>query len=204
MKQRVLMKTVVKAVVGVKKVAVKMTGARLDIFTIFGSRIGIVLYASVCWAGLLTLQPMQANAVELPTLNDQDTIVVTADQAWESDDGNVLNFQGNFELTSPDYYLRSERAEIHGQLEDPDRIVATGDPVTFWVRDTNSDERTHGQGNRVEYQRDRNLLRLSGNAILEGENTVMRSSLLEYNTQTERLVSTGTDGVEIVTQPLRH
>ncbi|MCZ6711874.1 MAG: hypothetical protein O7B25_16030 [Gammaproteobacteria bacterium] len=149
------------------------------------------------------LQPMQAYAVELPTLDEQDTIVVTADQAWESDDGEVLNFQGNFELTSPDYYLRSDTAQIHGPVQDPDRIVATGDPVTFWVRDANGDDLTHGQGNRVEYERKRNLLRVSGNAILRDKNTVMRSSLLEYDTEFKRLVSTGTDGVEIVTQPNR-
>ena len=143
---------------------------------------------------------MATHAAEPTTQDEQDTIVVTADQAWESGDGNVLNFKGNFELVARDYYLRSDTAEIHGEVEDPDRIIATGNPVTFWVRDGDSDERTHGQGNRVEYERGRNLLRLLGAAVLQNENTIMRSSLLEYNTKTERLLSTGTDGVEIVTQ----
>jgi lipopolysaccharide transport protein LptA len=167
--------------------------------------------APVCLAFCLTLwlsvyaglQSMQAYAVELPTLDEQDTIVVTADQAWESDDGEVLNFEGNFELTAPDYYLLSDTAEIHGPVEDPDRIVATGNPVTFWVRDADDDGLTHGQGDRVEYERKRNLLRLSGNAVLRDKNTVMRSSLLEYDTETKRLISTGNDGVEIVTQQNR-
>lgn len=146
---------------------------------------------------------MYANAVELPALDEQDTIVVTADQAWESDDGEVLNFKGNFELKAPDYYLSSDSAEIHGDVDSPSRIVATGSPVTFWIRTGDSDELTHGQGARVEYERERNLLRLSGKAILQDDNTVMRSSLLEYDTESRRLISTGTDGVEIVTRQNR-
>ena len=158
---------------------------------------------AVCLTVYAGLQPIQAYAVELPTLDEQDTIVVTADQAWESDDGEVLNFQGNSELTSPDYYLSSDTAQIHGAVEDPDRIVATGNPVTFWVRDADGEDLTHGQGDRVEYERKRNLLTVSGNAILRDKNTVMRSSLLEYDTETKRLVSTGNDGVEIITQQNR-
>ncbi len=146
---------------------------------------------------------MHANAVELPALDEQDTIVVTADQAWESEDGEVLNFKGNFELKAPDYYLRSDTAEIHGDVDSPTRIVAAGTPVTFWIRAGDSDELTHGQGERVEYEREHNLLKLSGQAILQDENTVMRSSLLEYDTKSKRLVSTGTDGVEIVSRPNR-
>jgi lipopolysaccharide transport protein LptA len=163
---------------------------------------GLCFGIAVC-CSIIALQPTPANAVELPALDEQDTIVVTADQAWESDDGEILNFEGNFELTAPDYFIRSDTAQIHGAVEAPSRIVATGSPVTFWVRVVGSDERTHGQGQRVEYDRDNNLLRVTGEAVLRDDKTVMRSSLLEYDTATERLVSTGTDGVEIVTQPNR-
>lgn len=181
------------------KVVMLNTGAALKKTIITNLCFGVAIYLSV----YVALQPTQAHAVEFPALDEQDTIVVTADQAWESEEGEVLNFQGNFELTAPDYYLRSDNAEIHGAVEDPDRIVATGNPVTFWVRYVDSDERIHGQGDRVEYERKRNLLRLSGNAILRDDNTVMRSSLLEYDTKTKRLVTTGKDGVEIVTQQNR-
>jgi len=167
-------------------------------------RPSVFLFALVAALFVYSLaRPQSAHAVELPTLEEQDTIVVTADQAWESDDGNILNFEGNFELKAPDYYMLSDTAEIHGAVEDPDRIIANGDPVIFWVRIESGDEPTHGQGNQVDYDRSGNMLRLSGKAILRDDSTVMRSSLLEYDTETKRLVSTGTDGVEIVTQPNR-
>lgn len=146
------------------------------------------------------LNAASVSAAEVPRLDQQDTIVVRADQAWESDDGDVLNFEGNFELTAPDYYLKSDTAELHGAMEDPSTIIADGQPVQFWVQD-DSGRKTHGEGARLEYHRDQNLLRLSGKAVLRDEHTVMRSSMLEYDTANRRLVGTGNDGVQIVTQP---
>jgi lipopolysaccharide transport protein LptA len=148
------------------------------------------------WFGVsiwVCLEPAHVAAAELPALEQpaleqQDTIVVTADQAWESQDGEVLNFKGNFEL--------------HGVVEEPSTIIANGNPVKFWVQDE-SGKRTHGEGVRLKYDRERNLIRLSGKAILRDQYTVMRSSILEYDIDTRRLVGTGTDGVEIVAQPNR-
>ncbi|HEY5680892.1 MAG TPA: LptA/OstA family protein [Pseudomonadales bacterium] len=142
-------------------------------------------------------------AGELPALDDQDTVVVTADQAWESEDGDSLSFAGNFNLNAPDFHVASDTAVIHGPLEDPNRIVAEGSPVRFWVADPDSGNRTHGTGRRLEYDRQRDLVRLEGDAVLEDDRTVMRSSELEYNTATKRLVAQGSGGVEIVTNPNR-
>jgi lipopolysaccharide export system protein LptA len=89
-------------------------------------------------------------AGELPALDDQDTVVVTADQAWESEDGDSLSFAGNFNLNAPDFHVASDTAVIHGPLEDPNRIVAEGSPVRFWVADPDSGNRTHGTGRRLE------------------------------------------------------
>ena len=142
-------------------------------------------------------------ASELPALDDQDTVVVTADQAWESEAGDSLSFAGNFNLNAPDFYVASDTAVIYGHMEDPNRIVAEGSPVRFWVADPDSGDRTHGSGQRLEYDREADLVRLEGDAVLEDDRTVMRSSALEYNMATKRLVTSGSGGVEIVTNPNR-
>jgi lipopolysaccharide transport protein LptA len=147
--------------------------------------------------------PSPAWASELPALDDQDTIVVTADQAWESEDGDSLSFAGNFILNAPDFHVASDTAVIHGPVEDPNRIVAEGSPVRFWVADPESGGRTEGTGRRLEFDRNTDLIRLAGDAVLEDDRTVMRSSALEYNTATRRLVTSGSGGVEIVTNPSR-
>lgn len=140
-------------------------------------------------------------ASELPALDDQDTIVVTADQAWESEASDALSFAGNFILNAPDFHVASDTAVIYGPVDDPTRIVAEGSPVRFWVADPDSGDRTHGAGRRLEYDRETDMVRLAGDAVLEDDRTVMRSSALEYNTATRRLLTSGSGGVEIVTNP---
>ncbi len=153
---------------------------------------------------LASLQlPCSAWGSELPALDDQDTIVVTADQAWESEDGDSLSFAGNFILNAPDFHVASDTAVVYGPVENPTRIVAEGRPVRFWVADPDSGHRTSGTGRRLEFDRDTDLVRLAGDAVLEDDRTVMRSSALEYDTATGRLVTSGSGGVEIVTNPNR-
>ncbi len=99
--------------------------------------------------------------------------------------------------------MRSDTAVIHGPVENPTRIVAEGSPVRFWIADPDSGERTRGAGRRLEYDRETDMVRLAGDAVLEDDQTVMRSSALEYNTATKRLLTSGGGGVEIVTNPKR-
>ena len=77
-------------------------------------------YAARCAAIVLLLGiPTALNAAELPALDAQDTVVVTADQAWESDTEEVLNFKGNFQLNAPHYFVSSNPAELHGDTDRP-------------------------------------------------------------------------------------
>ena len=89
------------------------------------------------WTLVLLTAPAQGenaagdagSAREAPT-TEKETIVIRADRAWEEPDGGaVLHFSGNFELISPDWELRADEADLHGPLDDPDRIVARGAPA---------------------------------------------------------------------------
>lgn len=150
---------------------------------------------------LLLGLPATLPAAELPALDAQDTVVVTADQAWESATAEVLNFKGNFRLNAPHYFVSSTTAALYGDIDDPATIVATGQPVEFWVENDESSERTYGEADKLEYDRVNHLLRLTGNAVIRDEQTVMRSDNIEYDTKARRLISTGSGGIEIVTQP---
>ena len=159
-------------------------------------------YAAGCTAIMLLLGlPGALTAAELPALDAQDTVVVTADQAWESDTAEVLNFKGNFRLNAPHYYVSSNTAELHGDIDDPTTIIAVGQPVEFWVENDESSERTYGEAERLEYDLANNLIRLTGKAVIRDDQTVMRSDIIEYDTEARRLISTGSGGIEIITQP---
>ena len=156
------------------------------------------------WTLVLLTAPAQGenaagdagSAREAPT-TEKETIVIRADRAWEEPDGGaVLHFSGNFELISPDWELRADEADLHGPLDDPDRIVARGAPAYLTILD--GAETIEGEGGIIEYQRDQDILILREDARLLGEDVSMASSEIVFDVAEERLRSSGTDGVEMV------
>ena len=113
----------------------------------------------------------------------------------------MLHFAGNFELLSPDWELRSDEAELYGPLDDPTRIVARGSPAYLTIID--GEETIDGEGGIIEYQRDSDLLVLTENARLKGEDISLTSSEIVFDVAEERLRSSGTDGVEMVLERAR-
>lgn len=128
---------------------------------------------------------------------ERETIVIRADQAWEEPDlEDVLHFKGNFELISPDWELRSDEADLYGPLDDPDRIVARGGPAVVTI--LNDDETVVGEGLTIVYERDTDILTLTEDALITGETVSMKSAEIIYDLGEERLLSSGTSGVEMV------
>ena len=142
--------------------------------------------------------PVQA--ADMPA--DKETIVIRADRAWEEPDGGqVLHFAGNFELISPEWELRSDEADLHGPLDDPTRIVARGAPAFLTIID--GEETIEGEGRVIEYQRDADVLILTEDAQLKGEDISLSSSEIVFDVAAERLRSSGSDGVEMVLERAR-
>ncbi len=128
---------------------------------------------------------------------DKETIVIRADRAWEEPDTEqVLHFEGDFELISPDWELRADEADLYGPLDDPERIVARGLPAVVTI--LSADETVVGEGRTIEYQRDTDVLTLTEDARVIGEKVSMKSARIVYDLGAERLVTSGTEGVEMV------
>ncbi|HEY5644937.1 MAG TPA: LptA/OstA family protein [Pseudomonadales bacterium] len=130
-------------------------------------------------------------------LIEKETIVIRADRAWEEPGGSqVMHFAGHFELISPEWELRSEEADLYGPLDDPDRIVARGAPALLTIID--APETISGEGATIEYRREEDILILTGNAHLGGEDISLKSTEIVYDVGAERLRSSGSGGVEMV------
>lgn len=163
----------------------------------------ILVWLLAGWTALLCTGSARAESVDKTAGNTaeqaagKETIVIRADRAWEEPDaGAVLHFAGDFELVSPDWQLRGDEADLHGPLDDPERIIARGNPAYLIIID--GDQTIEGQGAVIEYQRDADILILRENAHLSGEDVSMTSSEIIYDVGLERLRSSGTDGVEMV------
>lgn len=150
-------------------------------------------------------------AIEAPDLEPGETMVIRADQAWETraatTDGSrgprSLHFEGNFRLDAPDWFIRADSATLQGTVDDPESIKVTGAPARVWMVDENGVTNVDATAAAIEYLRSSNLLKLRGNAVLAEQSNTMRSSSIDYDLNERRLVATGEGGVEIVTMPSR-
>ena len=126
----------------------------------------LVLAAAVPWVA--------APAAETPSGDEDEPIVIRADRAWEAaaDEtaagagGQVLHLQGNFEMRGLDWRVTADSAEVRGPVQDPDQLIIIGAPAR--IHFTNDDGDTaSGEGGRIVYWRQREVLELHGNAVLK-------------------------------------
>ena len=130
------------------------------------------------------------------SVNDEAPIVIRADRAWEGESGEVLFLKGNFQMRSAGWVVTAQDAEVHGPVEDPERVVVTGEPAK--ISFDNDGSRIFGQGRRIVYRHREEVIELYDGAVLEGDDVSMTSSVIVYDVKNERLRSSGSDGVEVI------
>jgi len=145
------------------------------------------------------------DAAHTGTAKRDEPIMIRADKAWESESEEILYLEGNFVMRTSEWEVKADRAEVHGPVEDPERIVGYGKPASIRVSivggpDAAPDE-GYGYSDRIVYLYNRELLELHENARLELKNVTVRSGAIVYDVGNRRLVSSGADGVEFVMRP---
>jgi lipopolysaccharide transport protein LptA len=150
---------------------------------------------------VLTAGPL--DAADLLPLSDDTVIMVSADESWEDAEQDIIHFRGNFEIQLPNWTLKADFATVYGELNDPQRVVAEGSPVKFVYHytETGNPSFVEGEGQRIEYEKKRNLLNLSGAAKLSTDRRVMHSSEIKYNLDQQKLEAGGPEGVQITISP---
>ena len=144
--------------------------------------------------------PASMAATQTSPGGEEAPIVIRADRAWEGDEGEVLYLAGSFEMSSADWRVTAENAEVHGPVQDPERVVVTGSPDGAPARISikNEDATIAGRGGRIVYRYREEVIELYDDALLEGEDVSMASSVIVYDLKNERLRSSGSDGVEVI------
>ena len=157
----------------------------------------IALIVLVLYAGL-------SDAKDVLRLSDATTIIVAADESWESENEEQINFRGHVEIRTPQWSVMADQAIVYGNLEDVSLIVAEGAPVYF-IYASNSDDDAgdvvEGKGRHLEYNREARSLSLSGDADLKSAGRTMRSSKIDYNLEEQQLNAGGPEGVAITVDP---
>ncbi len=135
------------------------------------------------------------------TAEQGEPIVIHADKAWESDEGDVLYFEGNFSMQTSQWHATGDRAEMTGTVDEPGKIIVFGEPARIRKLSLDKIIVARGHGNRLVYHADSNVLELHEDAEFTGSKATIASSTIIYDLDNEQLRSTGGDGVKMVVQP---
>tara|TARA_R110001592_G_scaffold363372_2_gene686153 strand:- start:13472 stop:13951 length:480 start_codon:yes stop_codon:yes gene_type:complete len=142
-------------------------------------------------------------------LGSEDTVIITAERAWEADEPDVIHFSGKFELHAPDWSMTGDTAVVFGSLDDPDRVIVEGNPATVSIlrkKDEGSDgaeagERVEGEAHLVEYLRSTDKLIMRGLSQLVREDSKLVSEIIEYDVDTDRYSAGGEGGINVEYTP---
>jgi lipopolysaccharide transport protein LptA len=150
-------------------------------------------------ASLLLALPLLAAASEPLRIGREDTVAISADTAWEDLAPDTIHFSGHFEMRVRDWRLTADRATVHGPLEAPETVELEGSPARLdLVRHVaGRAEPIQAEALRIVYQRDPNRILLDGSARLAERDSVLHSSHIEYEPDTDRLHAEGKTGVRI-------
>jgi lipopolysaccharide transport protein LptA len=134
----------------------------------------------------------------------QETINISADEAYEDVQPGILHFNGHFMMKSVEWELDSARATVYGQPDRPDKVLLEGFPARFRItRNDGEDQRTViAEAAAMEYEQSNNLLQLTGGAVLMLNDEVIRSTAIKYDIETGRYWAGGVDGVVIEVPPV--
>lgn len=130
-----------------------------------------------------------------------DAIIVRAREAREAENGNAMFLQGGLELRAPEWRIDAIRGDIYGKLEDPDRIVADGNPARISVSRSQDGEIFDGRGQHIEFEPNGRTVKLEGEAVVVKGRQSIRSRSIEYRLDEDKFYA-GDDGrVRVVTTP---
>lgn len=161
----------------------------------------------------LLLLVAQGSFADFMNFSTDDTVSITAENAWEDDKANVIHFSGKFELRAPDWYLSADSAVVYGDLDNPDKVVLKGKPAKiYFLRDTNDQTKqgndsssnkqsVEGEASRIEYYRATNKLRMQGSASLRRKDNKLASEIIEYDVDADRYSASGEGGINIQLNP---
>lgn len=147
-------------------------------------------------SGLLTMALTAVSAHSLAEQGDRDKpIQIEADRASLDQLKGITIYEGNVVVTQGTILLRAAQVTVtqdkHGG---GDLAVAHGNPATFRQKIDGKNEWMDAQGQRIEYDSGKNLVKLFDNArVKRGQDIVMGQTLV-YNTKDETFIANGPTG----------
>ncbi len=152
---------------------------------------------ALLWLMLLT---PGALADQVKPLSDlKDTVIARAQEAWESDNGDVMFIRGDLQLRGSRWRIHADTARVEGKLGDPARVVVDGNPARIIVTSDDHSEPLEGRSQHLDFDPRAKLMHLDGAAmIVKGQDSISSESI-RYSLD-HKTFEAGTHGrVKVVT-----
>ena len=129
----------------------------------------------------------------------EETVTISAREAWEDEAPDVINFRGDFQLETTQWQIRSEEATLYGNLDDPDTVILDGTPAVFIieVHDDESPYRVEGKATRIIYEKALDSIFLQGDASISNGDSLLEGGSIRYYIGNDEISATGEAGVRI-------
>lgn len=135
-------------------------------------------YAVLC--AVLLASPAHAEKA------DRDKPVnLEADTVTLDDIRKISVYEGKVILSQGTLMLRADRVQVTQTAGGLDKVVATGQPVSFRQKIDGRDEYIEGFADRIEYDSINSQLELIGQARLRRDGDELRGARISYNANTE-------------------
>ena len=136
-----------------------------------------------------------------PLTEWQDTIIARAQEAWESEQGDVMFIRGDLQLRGSHWRIHADTARVEGKLGDPARVVVDGNPARIIVTGDDQAQPLEGRSQHLDFDPRAKLMRLEGAAtIVKGQESISSESI-RYSLD-RKTFEAGTHGrVKVVTAP---
>jgi lipopolysaccharide export system protein LptA len=112
-------------------------------------------------------------------------VTLEADTVTIDDIRKISVYEGNVILSQGTMLLRADRVQVTQSADGLDKVVATGNPVSFRQKLDGRDEFIEGYANRIEYAGASSQLELIGQARLRRDGDELRGAQISYNANTE-------------------
>lgn len=143
-------------------------------------------------------------------LNSNQPIHVTADHARLDDRQGTATYTGDVVVTQEGSKLTGDKVVLYRDKQGVDRIESFGAPAHYHEPATPPNQpATDAQAKTITYSRDKHLITLKTDAVVEQDGNVFKGDLIHYDTNTRVVTAQGNgDGnnansgrVQMIIQP---
>ena len=134
-------------------------------------------------------------------------IQIVADLAVRDEVAGETRYEGNVVLTQGSLVITADTLSISHNVDEADKIVATGRPATLVQQPTPDQAPVDASALRIEYVRSQDLVRLLKNARIAQDGSTLSGSQIDYLVSQRTVRAAGTPGakgasrVEVVIPP---